>query len=258
MLRNFEAGDDRLPGALMMDVRNRKVDFNNYGPVSTDVPGASFDYATANYETRRQIDRKHELYTRGLLWCLAHHPRVPASIRTEMGRWGYAKDEFQRNNGFPYMLYVREGRRMVSDSVMTEHHCQHLETVSDPVALAGFPMDSHVVQYVVNKRGFVESEGWVFKRCKAPYGLSYRSVVPRKGECSNLFVPICCSASHVAYGSIRMESEYMALGQAAAAAACLAIEQDIAAQELPYAALRERLVADKVMVEWPGSATVNG
>jgi hypothetical protein len=247
LLRNFEANDDRLPrrtGTLP----NRKIDWNTFGAVGTDLAGASFDYAEADHATRLKIDKLHEVYTRGHLWTLTHHLRVPQAIRSEMSRWGFAKDEFSRNGGFPYMLYLREGRRMVSDYVMTEQHGRHQQTASDPVTLASFPMDSHVVQYVVNARGFAQREGVFLKRCPGPYGVSYRSIVPRRGECPNLFVPICVAASHVAYGSIRMEPVYMSLAQASATAASLAIDKGVAAQNVPYAQLRERLLDDKVVV----------
>jgi len=249
MLRNFEAGDHRLPGRLAK-IPKRKIDWNTFGAVGTDMAGANYAYADADHATRLEIDRRHEVYIRGHFWTLAHHPRVPAEIRAEMQRWGYAKDEFPRNGGFPYMLYLREGRRLVSDYVMTEHHCRHERVAEDPVALASFPMDSHVVQYVVNERGFVEREGVFLKRAKGPYGVSYRSIVPKRGEAPNLFSPICVSASHVAYGSIRMEPVFMILAQAAATAASLAIDRGIAVQDVPYGELRRRLLADQVMLEW--------
>jgi hypothetical protein len=249
LLRNFEAGDERLPGFLVK-IPNRKVDWNTSGAVGTDMAGASFGYAEGNYETRSKLDRLHELYIRGHLWTLAHHPRVPVSVRNEVRRWGFAKDEFRRNGGFPYMIYVREGRRMVSDVVMTEHYCRQQKTAPDSIALASFPMDSHVVQYVANEQGFAEREGVFLKFCKSPYGISYRSIVPRRGECPNLFVPICVASSHAAYGSIRMEPVFMSLGQASATAASMGIDAAVSVQDVPYASLRERLLEDRVMVEW--------
>ena len=249
LLRNFEAGDERLPGRLAK-IPNRKIDWNTFGAVGTDLAGASFGYAEADHDTRVKLDRLHEIYARGHLWTLAHHPRVPVSVRNEMRRWGFAKDEFQRNGGFPYMIYVREGRRMVSDLVMTEHHCRLQRAVSDSIALASFPMDSHVVQYIVNERGFAEREGVFLKYCKNPYGISYRSIVPRRGECPNLFVAICIASSHAAYGSIRMEPVFMSLGQASATAASIAIDTAVSVQDVPYGRLRERLLEDRVMVEW--------
>ncbi|MCE9631866.1 MAG: FAD-dependent oxidoreductase [Planctomycetia bacterium] len=245
LLRNLEAGDTRLPGRRA-PVPNGKIDWNTFGPVGTDMAGANVEYADADHATRLAIDRAHEIYTRGHFWTLAHHPRVPAAIRNEMRRYGYAKDEFPRTGHFPPMLYLREGRRMVGDSVMTEAHCRHDERVPDPVAVASYAMDSHVVQYILNERGFVEREGVFYKHAKGPYGVSYRSIVPKAGECSNLLVPVCVSASHVAFGSIRMEPVFMALAQAAATAAALAIDRACAVQVVPYAQLRERLVADGV------------
>jgi len=249
LLRNFEAGDERLPGRLAK-LPQRKIDWNTFGAVGTDMAGASFGYADADYDTRLRLDRLHELYTRGHLWTLANHPRVPDSIRKEMRRWGFARDEFQRSGGFPYMIYVREGRRMLSDLVMTEHYGRLQKTAADPVALASFAMDSHVVQYVVNERGFTEREGVFLKACEMPYGISYRSIVPRRSECANLLVPICLASSHAAYGSIRMEPVFMSLGQASATAASMAIDSAVSVQDVPYARLRERLQQDRVMVEW--------
>lgn len=245
LLRNFEAGDERLPGRLVR-IPNRKIDWNSFGAVGTDMAGANSSYADADHEVRLKIASLHEGYVRGHLWTLAHHPRVPNNIRKEMQRWGYAKDEFQRNGGFPYMLYVREGRRMVGDVVMTEHYCRGQKVVTDPIALASYPMDSHVVQYFVNEHGYVEREGVFFKHCKQPYGVSYRAIVPKRGQCPNLLVPICLSASHAAYGSIRMEPIFIGLAQAAATAACSAIDARVAVQDVSYDILKTRLLADKI------------
>jgi hypothetical protein len=247
LLRNFEAGDDRLP-ARLATIPNRKYDWNSFSAIGTDMAGANAGYADGTHRKRIEIDRLHEHYTRGHFWTLAHHSRVPQKIREAMRHLGYAKDEFKRNNGFPNMLYLREGRRMVGGVVMTEHHCMHRAAVEDPIVLASFPMDSHVVQYVVNERGFVEREGVFFKECSGPYGLSYRAIVPRQKECSNLLVPICLSATHVAYGSIRMEPTYMSLGQVCATAASLAIDGGTSVQQLSYQKLRERLESDQMIV----------
>jgi hypothetical protein len=245
LLRNFEAGDHRLPGRLS-PIPNHKIDWNTFGAVGTDFAGANTGYAEADHGARREIDRRHEDYIRGHFWTLAHHPRVPEGIRRQIRRWGYAKDEFRRFGGFPPMLYLREGRRMVGDYVMTEHDCRHHRQAPDPVTLASYPMDSHVVQYVVDDRGFVQREGVFFVGVAAPYGVSYRAIVPRAGECPNLLVPVCISASHAAYGSIRMEPVFMGLAQAAATAACIAIDRRTTVQNVRYADLRDRLRADQM------------
>jgi len=250
LFRNFEAGDHRLPGRRV-NLPNRKMDWNSFGAVGTDMAGADFDYPDADYATRQRIEKLHETYIRGHFWALANHPRVPDSIRKEMKKWGYPKDEFVRNGGFPYMIYIRQARRMLSDYVMTEKNCDLKDTVNDPVVLGSYAKDSHAVQYVLTDDGHVEREGVFLKRTATPYGVSYRSIVPKSGECPNLIVPICLSASHVAYGSIRMEPVYMSLGQVSAIAACLAIDGNTTVQDLPYEKIREQVLKAGITIEWP-------
>jgi hypothetical protein len=249
LLRNFEAGDNRIPGRRV-NLPNRKIDWNTFGAVGTDMAGANYDYPEGNYERRQEIEKIHKNYTLGYFWTLANSPRVPDSIRTEMKRWGYAKDEFVNNGGFPYMIYVREARRMVGDYVMTENNCDLKEIVNDPITLASFAKDSHVVEYILTKEGNVEREGVFLKRTKMPYGISYRSIIPKSGECSNLFVPICLSASHVAYGSIRMEPVYMSLGEVSAIAACMAIDLETIPQKLSYNMIKEQLLKAGITFIW--------
>ena len=148
-----------------------------------------------------------------------------------------AKDEFVRNDGWPYEIYTREARRMVSDYVMTQHNAEGTVEVNDPIAEASFGMDSHVVQNFINEKGHVHREGVIWRVPPRPYGISYRSIVPKKGETENLLVPVCLSATHVAHGSIRMEPQFMMLGQAAALAASLAIDEDVSVQHVDYTAL---------------------
>jgi len=249
LLRNFEAGDLRLP-ALIHKLPAGKVDWNSMHAVGTDYVGANWDYPEADYETRRRIEKDHELYIRGHLWTLANHPRVPEAIRKQVSRYGLCKDEFTTNGGWPPMIYIREARRMVGDYVMTEADCKSKRSVPDPVALASFGMDSHAVRYFVTEEGFAERDGVIWQVPPHPYGISYRSIVPRKGECENLFVPVCLSTTHAAHGSIRMEPVFMQLGQAASLAAAIAIEERVAAQEVAYSKLRAKLEASGVPVIW--------
>ena len=132
---------------------------------------------------------------------------------------------------------------MISDYVMTEHHCRGRIKAEDAVGLGAYNMDSHNCQRVV-KNGRAENEGDVQVAVK-PYPISYRSIVPKASECENLLVPVCLAASHIAYGSIRMEPVFMILGQSAATAASLAIDGSVAVQEVSYPKLRARLLADK-------------
>jgi hypothetical protein len=232
-----------------ISVPNLKTDINNNGAFSTDFIGANYDYPEGNYATRARICKEHENYMRGFLTFMATSSRVPESMRKEMQAWGPSKDEFQDTGGWPNQLYIREARRLISDYVMTEHNCRGSQKASDPIALAAYNMDAHNCQRIV-KNGSVENEGDVQVGVK-PYPISYRSIVPKRSECENLFVPVCLSASHIAYGSIRMEPVFMILGQSAATAASIAIDEQIPAQSVAYDKLRTRLLADKQILEWP-------
>jgi hypothetical protein len=229
---------------------NGKTDLNNNGAVSTDNIGRNYAWPDGGYAERERIFQDHVTYQQGLLWFLANDPRVPAAIRAEVGAFGLPRDEFPETAGWPHELYVREARRMVSDYVMTEHNCRGTAHVEDPVGLASYTMDSHNCKRVVVD-GKARNEGDVQVPTPAPFSIAYRSIVPRAGECANLLVPVCLSASHIAYGSIRMEPVFMVLAQAAATAASLAIDAGVAVQEVDYAALRRRLLRDRAVLEWP-------
>lgn len=252
LLRNFEAGEEGFPW-INSQMPNRKTDTNNRTGFSTDFIGQNYNYPEASYEEREKIIEAHRQYQQGLMWTLANHPRVPEHIRTEVARWGTSKDEFERADGWQQQLYVREARRMVSDYVMTQYHCEGLEVAEDPIGMAAYGMDSHNTQRYVNTEGFAKNEGNVEARVKEPYPISYRSIVPKKSECPNLLVPICVSASHIAFGSIRMEPVFMVLGQSAATAACLSIDEGIAVQDLDYTTLQKQLLADKQRLSWTGN-----
>jgi hypothetical protein len=249
LLRNFDAGDKRLPALIEpLAGKGSKVDWNNMHAVGSDHPGANWDYPEASYERRREIEKEHETYIRGFLWTLANNPRVPEDIRKRASTYGLSKDEFTDNGGWPWMIYIREARRMVSDYVMTQQDCEGKRSALDPVALGSFGMDSHAVQHFVTEDGGAQNDGVIWRVPPKPYGISYRSIIPPKGECKNLFSPICVSASHVAHGSIRMEPVFMALSESAAIAAGMAIDGNIAVQDVPYPALREKLLAAKQIV----------
>lgn len=229
-------------------VPNRKTDSNNDKGFSTDFIGRNYGYPEGGYAERERIAEAHKTYQTGLVWTLQHHPRVPAAIRAFYKEWGLPRDEFAANGHWTPQLYVRESRRMVSDVVMNEHHIFLRAPVEDPVGCGSYSMDSHNTQRHVGKEGFVVNEGDVQIRLDAPYPISYRSIVPKEAECANLFVPVCMSASHIAYGSIRMEPVFMVLGQSAATAAAMAIAAGCSVQRVDYAALRERLLADGQVV----------
>jgi hypothetical protein len=229
---------------------NGKTDINNNGGFSTDFIGGNAGYAEGRYAERERIWRAHEDYTRGFLHFLASSPRVPLPLRAEMQSWGLCKDEFPDTGGWPHQLYIREARRMISDYVMTENNCRYSMTAPDPVGLAAYTMDSHNCRRIV-RNGRVENEGDVQVGGFPPYQISYRSIVPKESECENLLVPVCLSASHIAYGSIRMEPVFMVLGQSSAIAAALALEEKVAVQKIQYDELRRRLLAAKQVLAWP-------
>jgi hypothetical protein len=229
---------------------NHKTDINNNGGFSTDFIGANYAYPEADYATRAQIWQAHEDYARGFVYFLATSPRVPETMRAEMRTWGPARDEFPDTGNWPHQLYIREARRMVSDYVMTEHNCRGQQKAEDAVGLGAYGMDSHNCRRIA-KAGRVENEGDVQVGGFPPYPISYRSIVPKAAECENLFVPVCLSATHIAYGSIRMEPVFMILGQSAATAAVLAIDGKSSVRKLRYETLRARLLADRQVLTWP-------
>jgi len=244
LFRNYEAGETRVPW-INSPMPNRKTDTNNNHGFSTDFIGQNHDYPEASYETRDKIIEAHREYQKGLMWSLAYHPRMPEKIRNVVSQWGTCKDEFEREDGWQNQLYIREARRMVSDYVMTQHHCEGLEVVEDVVGLAAYGMDSHMIQRYVDHNGYVQNEGNVQASVDGPYPISYKSIIPKKGEIQNLLVPVCLSATHIGFGSIRMEPVFMVLGQSAAIAASLAIDANSSLQDLPYENLKTGLIRFK-------------
>ena len=207
----------RMPG--------RKTDVNNRGGFSTDMIGMNHAYPEASWEERQAIIRAHKDYTLGLLWFMGNDPRVPEALRTEISRWGLPKDEYTETGHWSPQLYVRECRRMVGEYVATQDDCENRRAPEDGIAMAAYTMDSHNCQRLAirkNGRWMVKNEGNVEVDGGLPYPISYRSITPKREQCTNLLVPVCCSASHIAYGSIRMEPVFMCMGQAAGLAASIA------------------------------------
>jgi hypothetical protein len=257
LLRNFEAGDLRLPWNPVL-MPNRKTDSNNNFAFSTDDVGMNYDYPDGDYATRARIVKEHIDYQKGLMWTLANHPRVPAKVREHFTTWGMARDEFVDEDNWPYQLYVREARRMIGEYVMIEQNCRGKRVAEDSIGLAAYTMDSHNIQRYVTKDGHVLNEGDVQVGGFPPYPISYRSITPQAKECTNLLVPVCLSASHIAYGSIRMEPVFMVLGQSAATAAAQAIDDKVDVQKVDYPKLRERLLRDKQVLAWKAPLKGNG
>ena len=265
LFRNIELGWDprqRNQGPMP----NGKTDTNNHGGFASDLIGRSWKWAEASYAEREEIFREHLEYTQGFMWTLANHPRVPEEVRREYSRWGTCKDEFLDGvgDGWQTQLYVREARRLVGERVITEFDCRGIRKAERPVALGAYGMDSHHARRHVGKDGFVRNEGDIQDYSSIPggirkgpgvvrfppYGIDYGALVPKRGECANLLVPVCVSASHIAFGSLRMEPVFFELGQVAATAAAQAIDADVAVQDVAYVPLRERLLDDGMRLEW--------
>jgi hypothetical protein len=214
--------------------------------------GMNYAYPDGDYAARQKIVANHKDYTIGLLYFIGHDPRMPANLRNEMLNWGYPKDEYKTSDHWTPQLYIREARRMVGAYIMTQDNCQGKTTVDDGIAKGAYNMDSHNAERIVT-HGMVKNEGDVQLGGISPYPIAYRAITPKAGECYNLLVPVCLSASHMAYGSIRMEPVFMVLAQSAAYAACAAIDQHKPVQEIDIrrlqAALKENPLADHSIPE---------
>ena len=228
---------------------NNKADFNGRGPFSTDYIGRSWDYPEASYQRRAQIWQEHVNYTKELLYFMANDHRVPKPLQQAFNKWGLARDEFVDNDNWPYQLYIREARRMVGDFVMTQKDIQEEVTKPDAIGMGSYNSDSHNVQRYVAEDGTVQNEGDMEAPVK-PYQIPYRILLPKKTEVTNLLVPVCFSASHVAYSTLRMEPQYMILGQAAGVAAKIAIDQGVAVQNIDTKVLTAKLRSQHAVLKW--------
>lgn len=225
---------------------NHKTDINNGGGFSTDMIGHNWAYPDGDYLTRAKIQKEHELYARGLLYFIQHDRRIPVAMRNFLLNWGYPKDEYQDNNNWSPQMYVREARRMIGAYVMTQANCEAKTIVSDGVGMAAYGMDSHNTQRLVID-GMAKNEGDVEKGGTGSYPISYRSLTPKVNECANLLVPVCLSASHIGYGSIRMEPVFMVLGQSAATAAVLAVNKKTTVQAVDVKEIQKLLAEDPLV-----------
>ena len=243
-LGEFEKHVGRVPRVqdlfLPILIRNHKADFNNNGPISTDYIGHSWAYPEASYAEKARIWREHLLYTQSLMYFLSHDASVPATLRAELSEWGLPKDEFADTDHWPRQLYIREGRRMVGAYVMRQADLQVERTKTDSIGMGSYNSDSHNIQRVAMPDGSVRNEGNVEVPVE-PYEIAYRSITPKREQVENLLVPVCLSATHAAYSSVRMEPQYMMIGQAAGVAAALAVRGHLAVQDVSIGELQKRI-----------------
>jgi hypothetical protein len=222
---------------------NGKCDVNSIGPFSLNVlDGSNREYPDGDAAARARVREHHLRYTQSFLWFLA-------TRFEEVRRWGLCADEFADTGGWPHQLYVRDGRRMVGAHVLTERTLLDGELPADTVALGSYNIDIREIErtwrglpeYV--REDAVFNEGYLSVRVP-PYGIPYRSLVPAREHATNLLVPVCLSASHVAFGSVRMEPTLMLLGHAAGVAAAQAARRGVAVQDVDVRELQERLRAE--------------
>lgn len=237
---------------LLRDIANHKWDFNNRGPFSTDYIGKNWDYPEASYAHRAEIKQEHIHYTQGLFYFLAHDPRVPPSVQDELSEFGLANDEFVDNDHWPPQLYIREARRMIGDFVMTQKDIQTENTKPDSIGMGSYNSDSHNVQRYITETGHAQNEGNM-EVAVTPYQIPYRLLLPKKHEAANLLVPVCFSASHVTYSTLRMEPVFMIVGQAAGVAAKMALDANVPVQDLDTPTLSARLQAQGAILAYPRS-----
>jgi FAD dependent oxidoreductase len=250
-LAEFEKNRGRAPNFHDVTnpvlIPNQKADFNNNGPVSTDYIGHSWNYPDGSYAQKKKIWDDTVQYTQSFFYFLAHDPSIPPSLQSEVNEWGLSKDEFADNENFPNQLYIREGRRMVGTYVMRQADLQTSRTKPNSIGMGSYQSDSHNIQRVAREDGTATNEGDV-QVAVQPYEIPVGVLLPQKDQVENLLVPVCLSASHVAYSSVRMEPQYMIIGQAAGVIASLAIQHGIAVQDISVAELQEKLHRHKAVL----------
>lgn len=259
LLRLIEGYPEVAFGRLVHlgEIANGKHDLNAQGLYSTDYAGGNFGYPDGDYATRNEIWQDHEDYVKGYFWFLQHDERVPEKLRDEVASWGLCQDEFTDNEHFSYALYVREARRMIGEYVMRQQDTWTDIVKPDSVGMGSFLLDCHIVQRIVTEDGTVTDEGSFSDTPARPYQIPYRTLLPKREECENLLVPVCLSASHVAYCSIRMEPVYMTMGHACGIASAMALGSDSgepSAHDVSTDALRAKLTEQNAVLELEGLA----
>jgi hypothetical protein len=232
---------------------NGKTGFNTVqhgaSTISVDMSGKHCPYPLADYQSRDSIRKQYEIYTKGLFYFLSNDERVPTTIRDEMSSYGYAKDEFVRNNNFPYYFYIREALRLKGEYVMTEHDLFINRTKEDAILLGSHYIDCHSIQKLALSDTSYIKEGNIWVEMKQPFEIPYRAMLPLQKECTNLLVPVCVSSSHVAFCSIRLESTWMQLGHAAAIAIDIAEKSNKGIHVIDISHLQSQLRNEQMIVK---------
>lgn len=248
--RLFRCAENVPVVGLVPNLPADKCDGNSVGPLSLNLlDGTNWAYPAATEPERAAIRDRHRNYTWDLLYFLTHDSAVPEHIRRELSAWGYAADEFTDTGGIPHQLYIREARRAIGEYTLTERDLLPAPRKQfDAIAMGSYHIDIREVQRTwrwiyehPDPLPTVFNEGYLSVPVR-PYQIPYRCIVPRFGDCTNLLFPVCLSASHVAFASVRMEPQYEMLGQAAGVAAALASATDRPVQRVDVGILQQKLL----------------
>ena len=237
----------RMPNSLKRECNNRQFSF-----VSMSIPGAQTPWAEASFQEREAIHRQYKEYTHGMLWFLNTDPRVPQEMREQMAQFGFCKDEWQDNDHWPWYLYVRAARRMEGSYIMTQSDVTEQRTKEDVIHIGSHYIDAHhVTRYAVDQDHYI-NEGRIWQE-GVRFDIPYRAITPKAKECENLLVPVCASASAVAFCAIRLEPTWMHLGEAAGIAASLSINEGVMVQKISVPKLQEKLTEERIPLHWTSS-----
>lgn len=233
----------------MSPLPHNKYDSNTpWGGIGSNFVGESWEYPDADYAKRKKIWEKHLNYTKGFYYFVANDPSVPQDLRNAMSKFGLPKDEFGDTEHWPHQLYVREGRRMRGEYLMKQSDLQEDRIKYDSIGMGGYNMDMmHVQRIPILHSQFPDrsqyvamNEGYMTIPVE-PYQIAYRALLPQYSQCTNLIVPVCMSATKIAYASLRIEAQYMIMGHAAGTAASMAAKSGVAVQQVPREALQNKL-----------------
>ena len=234
----------------MGESSKRELNNRQFSIVSMSIPGAQTSWAEASFKEREEIHQKYRDYTHGMLWFLKTNPRVPEGIRSEMATYGFCKDEWTDNDHWPYYLYIRAARRMQGEVILTQTDVIEDVDKEDVIHVGSHFIDCHHAARYVSDSGHIINEGRIWK-VGARFDIPYRAITPKAGECSNLLVPVCASASHVAFCTIRLEPTWMHMGEAAGIAAVMAAKSGKSVQAVDIKSLQARLLELGIPLEHP-------
>lgn len=235
-------------GSIVSPLPNQKIGWNR-----PQLVGPHQAYIEGDWEVRRKVMDQHWQATMGLLYFLQNDPSVPAERRAFFGRYGLAKDEFTDNGHRPYEIYVREARRLVGRATITEHDLtlskgqQRTPVQGDSIAFAEWYMDAHACT-ATKVEGSLDEGKMMLHHESFPAHIPYSALLPK--DVDNLLVPVCLSATHVAWGAIRLEPAWMQIGESAGFACAQAVAAGTTPTAIDVAQLQYKLVIQRSMISF--------